>query len=121
MSRDVEVPVGVSDNAAAQEGHLPECPCSRWPDLRGECLCSLLRACEARVREEYGSIKTVMRVAKEQRAAGLAAARDAIMAVEEEYVGDEYEQGRMALRVAVAAIDAVRARHNSTDNGTILP
>lgn len=33
------------------------------------------------------------------------AARDAIMAVEEEYVGDEFKQGRMALRVVLAAID----------------
>jgi hypothetical protein len=90
--------------------HLPECefsgcgcgnegfPSCTCPD----CICDNLRACEARVAA--GAHVLIV----EAHSSGLDAAREAVAAVEEEYVGDEFKQGGMALRVALAAIDALR-------------
>lgn len=82
MSRDVEVPVGVSDNAAAQGEHLPEC----LPIIDGVCICKRLRACEARVREEFDQ-QALFADAKAWgyrlgRAAGLDAAAEVVAALE---------------------------------------
>ena len=99
--------------------HLPECPYAVFDQqgqipatvIPGGCICSALRACEARVREEERALICVEQTALSELNAeyrkGVQAARDVVTAVADEYVGDKYEQGCMALRVALAAIDAL--------------
>ena len=104
-------------------GHMPECPwptepCSHTPmqdrepllcmDCLTECICDRLRACEERKDAEWQRALN----AELQYAVGysdaLDAAREAVDAIKDEYIGDKYKYERLALRVALAAIDALR-------------
>ena len=98
MSRDVEVPVGVSDNVAAQGEHLPECEDFN-KDARVWCICDRLRACEARVfadRTDHWN-------------AGLDAATEAVAALPYDFPLDDDHRGRIHKAAALAAIAALKA------------
>ena len=108
----------------SEPGHLPECPFS-YPRqgehggwyTDGPCACGMLRACEARVREEYSaeieaqgaqweaSCRQYYRSGSDDgKSLALDAARDAVAAVH------VWNEGQVAIRVeALAAIDALRA------------
>lgn len=87
-------------------------------DCLTECICDELRACEQRVTERWEELRGwgesfAYKTGSDNGfdagyRAGLDAAREAVAAIKDEHVGDEYKYERLALRVALAAIDALR-------------
>ena len=91
--------------------HLPECSNSMIPDFHNErwiCICAALRACEQRVREEWYEVQS--ETWEQGYKYALDAAREAVAAIKDEHVGDEYKYERLVLRVVLAAIDALREK-----------
>jgi hypothetical protein len=85
--------------------HLPECPVEKM--LRSgrtvasqTCICDALRACEERVRAEYGSLRTMHACADLARANGIKAAREAVEVLPEYALRD----------TCVSAIDALKEK-----------
>ena len=77
----------MSDNVAAQGGHLPECPIGQHPTRFDSCICDRLRACEARVRQRERRLHRLDQDVQagasytEGRTAGLDAATEAVAAL----------------------------------------
>lgn len=85
--------------------HLQECPVWRCckPDERATmhmCICEKLRACERRVRAEYGSLRTMHACADLARANGIKAAREAVEVLPEYALRD----------TCVSAIDSLKEK-----------
>lgn len=84
--------------------HLPECPANGGWDMG--CFCTLLRACEARVREEWSALSRDNFDAG--YAAALAGAREAVAAL---IAYEVTKDGHLILRgEAEAAINALREK-----------
>jgi hypothetical protein len=88
--------------------HLPECP--PWVVITGneaDCICDRLRACETRVREDAHRY-CFQRDAHEGYAAGLAAAREAVAALDWSCDERQLDLPIVGRDDALAAIDALR-------------
>ena len=91
--------------------HLPECPCTTFSDDEF-CICDRLRACEARVRDEYESQDCYTlgfaHGINEGVPKALDAARDAVAALVTPCDGPCCDIGNALLNRVLAAIDALK-------------
>lgn len=119
--------IGQHGCVITEQRHLPECPmlepfsaetkqhcfCTRKnPCIHDEmeCICEKLRACERRVRAEYGSLRTMHACADLARANGIKAARGAVAALRGYFGTDDSGDGTVWVEKinALSVIDALR-------------